>query len=120
MNSSRATISYEHRQAENDPGILFSTTGDSYYLGLCTGGLPAAAAAAVESVDQLVQIAPAIVCVSARLAMEARRRSSNIDRSTESWAVVVSGENLVYDLQQAIDEYHKQYVSISGFAWLCD
>lgn len=81
-----------------------------YVLGLCTGLLSAAAAAASRSVSDLLRIAPEIVCISLRVALEAQHRSAQLEKSSESWAVVVAGIPAT-EQQGAIDEFHKSHVT---------
>lgn len=85
-----------------------------YVLGLCTGLLSAAAAAASRSASDLLKIAPEIVCVSLRVALEAQHRSAQIEKSSESWAVVVAGIP-AKEQQRALDEFHKSHVIVPRF-----
>lgn len=84
-------------------------------MGLCTGLLSAAAAAASRSVSDLLKIAPEIVCISLRVALEAQHRSAQIEKSTESWAVVIAGISAA-EQQEALDEFHKSHVIVPGFS----
>lgn len=105
-------MSWFHSQAEEDPSILAEgpESSDRAILGLCTGLLPAAAASASRNVHHLTELAPEIVGVAIRLSLYAQRRSSQIEQSTGSWAVVVSGTS-AEELQNAIDKFHFEQVS---------
>lgn len=81
-------------------------------MGLCTGLLPAAAAATAKSASELLKLAPEIVCVALRLALETSHRSTQLEQCTDSWAVVV-GEIPARAQQNAIDDFHKEHVSTS-------
>jgi hypothetical protein len=106
-------MSWFHSQAEEDPSILAKgpESSDRAILGICTGLLPAAAASASTNVHNLMELAPEIVGVALRLSLYAQRRSSQIEPSTGSWAVVVGGTS-AEDLQNAIDEFHFEQVSL--------
>ncbi|MCJ1313534.1 hypothetical protein MMC25_007213 [Agyrium rufum] len=90
--------------AESDSSVL-ETTSDVYMLGLCTGLIPAAAAATARSSAELLRLCPEILRVAIRLAYEADRRSAQLEISSHSWAVVV-GELPAKQLQAALDEFH--------------
>ncbi|KAL8730110.1 MAG: hypothetical protein Q9166_004309 [cf. Caloplaca sp. 2 TL-2023] len=68
--------------------------------------LPAAALAVTTSTSQLLRLAPDIVRVALRLGLAARRRSTQIERSSESWATVVSGI-APKEQQKALDAFHR-------------
>lgn len=72
--------------------------------------LPAAALAAVSSTSQLLRLSPDIVCMALRLGLEARRRSVQIERTSESWATVVRGIS-PQEQQKALDQFHQENVS---------
>lgn len=78
-------------------------------LGLCTGLLPAAAAATAGSMGELLELGPEILKVSLRLALEADHRSAQLEQSKESWAFVVPGV-LTAQVQEAIDTFDKRMV----------
>ena len=96
--------------SEEDPGLLDAKpSSEIEIVGLCTGLLPAAAAATARSTRELLQLAPSIICIALRLALEVDLRSSQIEETTQSWAVIVSG--IPSEKQQsALDDYHKQTV----------
>lgn len=80
-----------------------------YVLGLCTGLLPAAAAATAGSTGELLELGPEILRVSLRLALEADHRSAQLEQSRESWAFAVPGIPAT-QVQEAIDTFHKNMV----------
>ncbi|KAI9876882.1 MAG: hypothetical protein M1830_005404, partial [Pleopsidium flavum] len=107
--------------AEKYPHILQSSS-DIILLGLCTGLLPAAAAATTTSLSGLLKLAPDIVCVSLRVGLLASRRSTQLERSMESWAIMVSGVP-ASELQKVLQEFHaknalplnkKAYISVEA------
>ena len=71
--------------------------------------LPAAAMAVTTSTSQLLRLAPDIVRLALRLGLEARRRSAQIESSSESWATVVPGVS-PQEQQKALDSFHKENV----------
>ena len=79
---------------------------------MCTGMLPAAALAVSNTVGQLLDVSPHMVRIALRLGLTAWRRSNQLESSTESWAAIVSGPSPLQQ-QAAIDEFHRQNVSIS-------
>ncbi|KAL8925721.1 MAG: hypothetical protein Q9172_002112 [Xanthocarpia lactea] len=94
---------------ERGDDSLFDTHPSSrtYLVGLCTGMLPAAAMAVTTSTSQLLRLAPDIVRLALRLGLEARRRSAQIESSSESWATVVPGVS-PQEQQKALDSFHKE------------
>ena len=78
-------------------------------MGLCTGMLPAAALAVTTSTSQLLRQAPDIVRMALRLGLAARRRSTQVEKSRESWATVVPGMS-PQEQQKALDTFHKDNV----------
>ncbi len=97
--------------AEKYPHILQSSS-DIILLGLCTGLLPAAAAATTTSLSGLLKLPPDIVCVSLRVGLLASRRSTRLERSMESWAIMVSGVP-ASELQKVIQEFHARNVGVT-------
>jgi len=95
---------------ENDEYIFDARSSRTYLVGLCTGLLPAAALAATTSTSQLLKLAPEIVRISLRLGIEATRRSLLIERSSESWATVVSGIS-AREQQDILDQFNRESVS---------
>ena len=73
--------------------------------------LPAAALAVSTSTSQLLRQAPDIVRMALRLGFEARRRSTQVEKSKKSWAAVVSGI-LPQEQQKALDTFHKDNVGV--------
>ncbi|KAL9581498.1 MAG: hypothetical protein Q9212_003866 [Teloschistes hypoglaucus] len=80
----------------------------TYMVGMCTGMLPVAALAVTTSTSQLLKLAPEIVRMALRLGLEARRRSTQIERSNHSWAAVVSGL-APWEQQKALDLFHIEH-----------
>lgn len=78
---------------------------------MCTGMLPAAALAVSSTVGQLLDVSPNIVRLALRLGLSAWRRSAQIEKSTESWAAIVSGIPPTKQ-QEAIDAFHRGKVSV--------
>ena len=74
---------------ENNLASLDSGSTKSIYLGSCTGLIIAATAATIPSIQELLQIGPEIICFSLRVGLEARRRSMQIESSSDSWATAV-------------------------------
>ena len=102
-----------YSRSENDLDLLESTPSTKAYLiGLCTGLLAAAAAAAARSTTELLQLAPEIVAIALRLALETSHRSVQLERSTDSWAVVVGGVSAEKQ-QKAINDFHVANVSMT-------
>lgn len=80
-------------------------------VGMCTGMLPVAALAVTTSTSQLLKLAPEIVRIALRLGLEARRRSTQIERSNDSWARIVPGL-APREQQKALDLFHVEHVRI--------
>ena len=59
--------------------------------------------------SQLLCLAPEIVRVSLRLGLEASRRSDQIEKSRENWAVIVPGM-APREQQEALDQFHQVHV----------
>lgn len=97
--------------AEKYPHILQSSS-DIILLGPCTGLLPAAAAATTTSLSGLLKLPPDIVCVSLRVGLLASRRSTQLERSMESWAIMVSRVP-ASELQKVIQEFHAKNVGVT-------
>ncbi|KAL8948706.1 MAG: hypothetical protein Q9222_005131 [Ikaeria aurantiellina] len=72
--------------------------------------LPAAALTAASSTSQLLRLAPDVVRMALRLGLEARRRSTQIERSSDSWSTVVPGIP-PQEQQKALDQFHHEQVS---------
>ena len=81
-------------------------------MGLCTGLLPAAALAVTKSTSQLLEQAPDIVRMALRLGFVVRRRSTQVEKSRESWATIVSGIS-PQEQQRFLDAFHKENVRVS-------
>lgn len=74
-------------------------------LGLCTGMVPAATAACITSVAELLRICPEIIRISLRLGLQVSRRSHILEPTNESWTL--SFGNVSFDsLQDAISKFH--------------
>lgn len=84
---------------------MAENVGSSYLLGLCTGFLPALAAATCTNSEQLIDISSRIVRVAFRLGVEIHRRSQRIEISCSSWSRVVRD---IYpsELQDTLDAFH--------------
>jgi hypothetical protein len=87
----------------------------TYLLGMCTGLLPAAALATSRTLDGLLKIAPEIVLISLRLAVEVSRRSIQVEQDTDSWVLIVTGPS-TDDLEKLIEEFHKSRVSLTIYS----
>ena len=109
--STAANACVASRREDNDE-LIFDTRSSTrtYLVGLCTGMLPAAALAAASSTSQLLRLAPDIVRMALRLGLEVRRRSDQIERTSESWATVVPGTP-PQEQQKALDQFHEETVS---------
>ncbi|KAL9585668.1 MAG: hypothetical protein Q9203_004154 [Teloschistes exilis] len=70
--------------------------------------LPVAALAVTTSTSQLLKLAPKIVRMALRLGLEVRRRSTQIERSNESWATIVPGLS-PREQQKALDLFHVEH-----------
>lgn len=121
----RNLLTTDSSRSENDASILDSitktTTTDAaedevYILGLCTGLLPAAAAATAGSTGELLELGPEILRISLRLALEADRRSAQLEQSRESWAFAVPGIPAI-EVQKAIDNFHNNLVNKKAFGF---
>ena len=76
---------------ETNPNASGSGGAKSMFLGSCTGLILAATAATTQSVRELLHAGPEIMSFSLRLGLEARRRSMDIEASSESWAMAIFG-----------------------------
>jgi Starter unit:ACP transacylase in aflatoxin biosynthesis len=95
--------------AERDSELLNSSSSPVFIIGLCTGLLPAAAAAAARDTSDLLRIGAEIVAVAFRLGLEASRRSMQIEQVPGSWGVTVI--NVRPEEQQAIiDAFNRDTV----------
>ncbi|KAF1852234.1 uncharacterized protein K460DRAFT_374054 [Cucurbitaria berberidis CBS 394.84] len=108
--------------SEQDPTFLDNVTTHQYLLGLCTGLIPATAAAVARSVTHLVQMGPEIVCIALRLGNAAQQRSTEIEPGSQDWTLVVGKMN-IEKLQRTLDNFnnvhalprHRQvYISAIG------
>lgn len=97
---------YANSEADNDPFLLTPSDNRRCVLGICTGFIPAAAAAVSHSVRQLVDIGPEIVCIALRTGLEAYKRSQRIEPGTDSWAFVVVGLSAL-EVQAIVADFHK-------------
>ena len=68
--------------------------------------------ASSTNLQELLQVAPEIVCISFRLGIEAWRRAIHIEFSVESWATSVADCNLAR-LQAELARFHEEHVSNS-------
>lgn len=79
------------------------------HVGLCTGLLPAAAAALATDTSQLLQYGLEIVAISFRLIHEIVLRSRKVETEPGSWSYTVVG--IKREQAQAIlDDYNKAQV----------
>lgn len=116
-------LTNDSSRSENDDSILDSTTkttttdvaeDEVYILGLCTGLLPAAAAATAGSTGELLELGTEMLKISLRLALEADGRSAQLEQSRESWAFAVPGIPAI-EVQKAIDDFHNNLVNKKAF-----
>ncbi|TGO24421.1 hypothetical protein BPAE_0103g00220 [Botrytis paeoniae] len=70
---------------------IFGTVFEFKVAGICTGALVGAFLEVATSVNDLLGLTPAIMRISLRLGVAASLRSSGIENSRESWAILVSG-----------------------------
>ena len=109
----RRTDHPDNSHSEQDSSILEAQpSSEIQIIGLCTGLLPAAAAATARSTGELLQLAPNVICIALRLALEADIRSSQIEETTQSWAVIVPG--FAASEQSALDDFHQQTVELTN------
>lgn len=73
--------------------------------------LPAATAACIDSTSDLLELAPEIVRIAARLGSCVGRRSWALQPTSGSWATSISGIT-IDQLQDAIQQYNETYVSL--------
>ena len=78
------------------------------FLGSCTGLILAATAAMTQSVRELLHAGPEIISFSLRLGLEARRRSMDIEASSESWATAVFGVS-EEEVRDELQRWHSAY-----------
>ena len=107
------------RRAEQDNGLLGCCRGSAAkrrIVGLCTGLLPAAVAAVATNIAELVDIARETVMVSLRLGLHAKQRSSQIDQTSGSWSIALSGAD-IGETRSTIDRYHHDRVSSFPLHW---
>ena len=76
---------------ERGPLLLHDGTSERTLLGFCTGMLAAIAAAYAPAIDELLELAPRMVCVSFEVGLALARRSALVEATEESWARVVHG-----------------------------
>ena len=81
-----------------------------HILGLCTGLLPAAAAAVARDTSELITFGLEIVAVSFRLAHELALRSRRIEETPGSWGCTIMGVT-GEKLQAILDQFHQAQVS---------
>ena len=72
------------------------------------------AAATAGSTGELLELGPEILRISLRLALEADRRSAQLEQSRESWAFAVPGIPAI-EVQKAIDNFHNNLVNKKAF-----
>jgi len=103
----RKWLNKYHSNYESNPDILPSP--EAIILGFCTGLLSAACAISSKSLLDIVTIGTEMVCVSFRLAVWAKHRSMQIERSRGSWSAIsqVPKETI----QKALEKFHIDAVS---------
>lgn len=80
-------------------------------LGLCTGLLPAAAAAVAKDLNELLKYGLEIIAVAVRLAQEITLRSTRIEKTPASWAYTIVGAT-VEDSQAVLERFHQTQVRV--------
>ncbi|KAB8295214.1 hypothetical protein EYC80_007134 [Monilinia laxa] len=76
--------------------------------GVCTGALIGAVLEVATSVNDLIVLTPAIVLIALRIGIAASLRSSAIENSQESWAVLVSAISK-HDVDAAIESFQSRH-----------
>jgi hypothetical protein len=95
--------------AQRDPRILGSEHNPVHMVGLCTGLLPAAAAAISQNPAELFDVSLLILSVVIRLATEIEKRSRLIDNTPGSWGYLVTSLSAQRQ-QEVIDAFHAEQV----------
>ena len=95
-------------QAEHNPQLL-NNSSIKILLGLCTGILPAIAAASATNSLELLELAPVIIRISFNLGLEVSRRSQNLDCSVGSWATVVADISS-HQMHEILHQFHEAQV----------
>ena len=97
---------------EKDSQLLGSSS-EMRFLGLCTGGLAAVAAASVTCVSELLQLVPEFVRISLRLGIAASQRSRSIEFSKGNWAIVVDRYSFD-EMNCIVRNFHQSQVSLKS------
>ncbi|KAI0455324.1 hypothetical protein F5B21DRAFT_503379 [Xylaria acuta] len=107
---------------ELEPRALENPKLQPVILGICTGSLAAAAMSCCRNLTELLRIADEAVELAFRVGLEASRRSTYIESSTGSWAILVSNVDM-QDAKEAIERFNdtcilepsrKAYISAEG------
>ncbi|UKZ66519.1 Type I Iterative PKS [Trichoderma atroviride] len=113
-------------RAENDPSFFkASRNSPSYSIGLCTGLLPAAAAATARDVGELLTIGRVLIPVAYRLGVQQWRSAHEIEGAPGSWAVAIVSvdpqeiENIInaFNDDMAIPQHRHIYISTLAHRW---
>lgn len=96
----------EYSYAERESCILNS---DSIVVGLCSGVLPAAVAAASTGIAELLKLSIQVLSLSFNLAIETGRRSRQIEDSNGYWGYTIINLS-PREQQEALDHFHKEKV----------
>jgi iron transport multicopper oxidase len=97
---------------EKDSQLLESSS-EMRFVGLCTGGLAAVAAASVTCVSELLRLVPEFVRISLRLGVAASQRSRNIEFSKGNWAIAVNRHSFD-EMRCIIENFHQSQVSLKS------
>lgn len=97
------------RAAESDPTILDESVTKICMLGLCTGLLPALAAACARSMTDLHSIGLDIVSISLRLGEGLQERSRLVEPKPGPWAYSIVGST-DEDIQPILSAFHDRTV----------
>ncbi|QSZ36678.1 hypothetical protein DSL72_006559 [Monilinia vaccinii-corymbosi] len=87
---------------------IFAGPSEVKSTGICTGALVGAVLDVATSVNDLLVLAPAIVRIALRIGIAASLRSSAIENSQESWAILVSAISR-HDLDAAIESFESRH-----------
>lgn len=99
------------RSSERDSNAFQrSSSNPTSVLGFCTGLFPAAAVAISRSIAELLELAPKILCVTLRVALEIGKRSELVESSEENWAKAVTGLS-AETLENTLEAFHNDKVS---------
>lgn len=104
-----ANASYS--RAENDPSFFkASRDSPSYSIGLCTGLLPAAAAATARDVGELLTIGRVLIPVAYRLGVQQWKSAHEIESAPGAWAVAVVNVD-PQDIENIINAFNDDMVT---------